>query len=116
MSGPPVITLDEEIQFLRSIVMPSFKHAAADERDDWMRSTAKRFHWSEDMADWLILTYGHCPEQSVGHLLYALEVRRERREAREAKEAEIRLAEIQMRTAEIQARGEYFIVMRMMPL
>lgn len=51
MSGPPVITLDEEVLFLRSIVCPSFKYAAADKRDKWMRTTATRFLWSEDKAD-----------------------------------------------------------------
>jgi hypothetical protein len=46
MSGLPVISLDEEIQFLESVVIPSFdddrEFKTSKERKDWMRLKAEK--------------------------------------------------------------------------
>ncbi len=55
MSGLPEISLDEEIQFLESVVIPSFaprlKFGSDEEkRSEWMKVTAKDDGWPDNKA------------------------------------------------------------------
>jgi hypothetical protein len=47
MSGLPVVSLDEEIQFLKSVVIPSFdgdrELKTSKERKEWMRLKAEKY-------------------------------------------------------------------------
>jgi hypothetical protein len=54
MSGLPEISLDEEIQFLKSVVIPSFdedrEFKTSKERKEWMKVTAKDDGWPDNKA------------------------------------------------------------------
>jgi len=61
MSGLPEISLDEEIQFLKSVVIPSFdvdrEFKTSKERKEWMRLKAEKY-LTKDKADELMDRFG----------------------------------------------------------
>lgn len=105
MSGPPVITLDEEINFLRSIVLPAFdsKYSNSEQRMIWMRTIAKKSRWPKDKADELIRIFG-CYDEEKAEAVF--EAKEEDLRRNEAKAADILLAKIQLQTAKFLANGE----------
>ena len=62
MSTRLVITLKDKLDFIESLLIPSYnpryKLDTPEKRDDWMRDEAIATHWDKDISAELIIRYG----------------------------------------------------------
>ena len=62
MSTRLVITLKDKLDFIESLLIPSYnpryKLDTPEKRDDWMREEAIATHWDKDISGELIIRYG----------------------------------------------------------
>ena len=62
MSGPLVITLKDKLEFIESLLIPSFTPKfnldTPEKRDAWMTSRAKETNWDEKIFGELLIRFG----------------------------------------------------------
>ncbi len=62
MSGPLVISLKDKLDFIESLLVPSFnsKHnlETSEKRDEWLAKCAKQKRWDDELAAELIEQFG----------------------------------------------------------
>ena len=62
MSGPLKISLDDEVLFIRSVLIPAFdpdnELDTSRKRKEWMRQEAINTNWDERVSSELIIRYG----------------------------------------------------------
>ena len=93
MSARLVITLKDKLDFIESLLIPSYnlryKLDTPEKRDDWMSQRAIATHWDEDISAELIIRYGTVDslEKAKGELAEVkAEILLEKAEERERKQ------------------------------